>query len=128
MHYSMYMDCAHTEMCTSLLHLYPFCIAVQNILADCHCQCRDIFLCPHHGDSGYCEFISDFDSALQVDRGREKLQIEVKAEPATHQVYRVLGTLGYQPPEVGKLGEGVNYGAPFDPYGLVWLLVWLSMA
>ena len=87
-----------------LLHL-SFCIAVQNILVDRHCQCRDIFQCPHYGDTGYGVFISDFDSALRVDRGREKLEwSKFHRQPIKYSVH---GTPGYRPPEVG---EGVMYG------------------
>ena len=80
--------------------LFPLCTAVQNILVNRHCQCRDIFLCPHDGDSGYGVFISDFDSALQVERGREKLErTKLHGRPIK---YRVYGTDGYRPPEVGE--------------------------
>ena len=86
-----------------LLFLYfvsPFCIAVQNILVDCHCQCRDIFLCPHYGDTGYGVFISNFDSALRVDRGREKLErSKLYSQPIKYSVH---STPGYRPPEVGE--------------------------
>ena len=72
--------------------------AVQNILVDHHCKCKDIFLCRHKGDRRYGVFISDFDSALQVDRGREKLE---RSELHDHPIkYSVHGTPGYQPPEV----------------------------
>ena len=85
------------EMCTSF---FSFCIAVQNILVHRHCQCKDIFLCPHEGDSGYGVFISDFDSALQVDRGREKLErSNLHGRPIKYSVH---GTPGYRPPEVGE--------------------------
>ena len=78
----------------------PFCIAVQNILVDRHCQCRDIFQCPHYGDTGYGVFISDFDSALRVDRGREKLErSKLQGQPIEYSVH---GTPGYRPPEVGE--------------------------
>ena len=74
-----------------------FCTAVQNILVDRHCRCEDIFLCPHSGDRRYGVLISDFDSALRVKKGREKLQM------ASHPIkYRVHGTAGYRPPEVGE--------------------------
>ena len=83
-----------------------FCTAVQNILVDRHCQCKDIFPCPHEGDSGYGVFISDFDSALQVDRGREKLE---RSKLHGHPIkYSVHGTPGYRPPEVGE-GRDRNY-------------------
>ena len=85
------------EMCT---FFFSFCIAVQNILVNRQCQCRDIFLCPHEGDSGYGVFISDFDSALQVDRGREKLErSNLHGRPIKYSVH---GTPGYRPPEVGE--------------------------
>ena len=74
--------------------------AVQNILVDHHCQCRDIFLCPHDGDTGYGVFISDFDSALQVDRGREKLERSKRhGQPIAYSVH---GTPGYCSPEVSE--------------------------
>ena len=82
------------------LFTLSFLPAVQNILVDHRCQCRDIFLCPHEGDSGYGVFISDFDSALQVNRGREKLE---RSKRRGHPVkYRLHGTPGYRPPEVGE--------------------------
>ena len=84
----------------SLCALFPFCSAVQNILVNRHCQCRDIFLCPHDGDSGYGVLISDFDSALQVERGREKLErTKLHGRPIKYSVH---GTAGYRPPEVGE--------------------------
>ena len=80
--------------------VFPLCTVVQNILVDRHCQCRDVFLCPHDGDSGYGVFISDFDSAQQVDRGREKLE---RTKRYSHPItYSVHGTVGYRPPEVGE--------------------------
>ena len=80
--------------------LLSFPTAVQSILVDRHCQCRDIFLCPHDGDSGYGVFISDFDSALQVDRGRERLErTKLHGRPIKYSVH---GTVGYRPPEVGE--------------------------
>ena len=83
------------------------CLVVQNILVDRQCQCReaqeevptrDLFLCPHYDDSGYGVFISDFDSALQVDRGQEKLK---RSKLYCHPIkYSVHGTPGCRPPEV----------------------------
>ena len=73
---------------------------MQNILIDRHCQCRDIFLCPHDVDSGYGVLISDFDSVLQVERGREKLErTKLHGCPIKYSVH---GTAGYRPPEVGE--------------------------
>ena len=84
----------------SFCALFPLCTAVQNILVDRHCQCRDIFLCPHDGDSGYGVLISDFDSALQVEKFREKLE---RTNLLGHHItYSVHGTDGYRPPEVGE--------------------------
>ena len=69
-------------------------------MVDRHCQCKDLFLCPHYGESGYGVFISDFDSALRVDRGREKLE---RSKLHCHPIkYSVHGTPGYRPPEVGE--------------------------
>ena len=89
-----------------LLCLYLDCdlswLAVQNILVDRHCQCRDIFLCSHRGDTGYGVLISDFGSAQRVDRVRQKLnQLEACHRPIKYSVY---GTPGYRPPEVGERG------------------------
>ena len=76
------------------------CTTVQNILVNRRCQCSDIFLCPHEGDSGYDVFISDFDSALQVDRGWEKLErTKLHGHPIKYSVH---GTGGFRPPEVGE--------------------------
>ena len=45
-------------------------------------------------------FISDFDSALRVDRGREKLErSKLHGQPIKYSVH---GTPGYRPPEVGE--------------------------
>ena len=82
-----------------VLCLFSVCTAVQNILVDRRCQCRDIFLCPHEGDNGYSVLISDFDSVLQVDRGQEKLErLKQHGRPIKYSVH---GTPGYRPPEVG---------------------------
>ena len=82
------------------LFFFAACTAVENILVNRSCQCRDIFLCPHEGDSGYSVLISDFDSALQVDRGREKLEkSNLYGRPIKYSVH---GTPGYRPPEVGE--------------------------
>ena len=87
----------------SIRALFPIHSAVQNILVDCHCQCRDIFLCPRDGDRGYGVLISDFDSVLRVERGREKLvRTKLRGRPIKYSVH---GTPGYRPPEVGKGGK-----------------------
>ena len=88
------------DLCEEMCLVFPYCIAVQNILVDRHCQCKDLFLCQHYGESGYGVFISDFDSTLRVDRGREKLE---RSKLHHHPIkYSVHGTLGYRPPEVGE--------------------------
>ena len=92
------MDCV--QRCVRLYLVSHLCIAVQNILVDRHCQCTDIFQCPHYGDTGYGVLISDFDSALRVDRGREKLErSKLHGQPIKYSVH---GTPGYRPPEVGE--------------------------
>ena len=79
---------------------FQSCTAVQNILVDRHCKCEDIFLCPHEGDSGYSVLISDFDSALHVDRGRERLE---RSKHCCRPIkYSLHGTAGFRPPEVGE--------------------------
>ena len=83
--------------------VFADCLLVQNILVDHHCQCKDLFLCPHYGESGYGVFISDFGSAQQVDRGRGKLErVKLHGQPIK---YSVCGTPGYQPPEVSDAWE-----------------------
>ena len=71
---------------------------VQNILVDVHCNCEDIFQCPHEGESGYRVYISDFDSVLDVERTRKRL--EKRSEMRLPVRYSVHGTPGYRPPEV----------------------------
>ena len=71
---------------------------VQNILVDVRCNCKDIFQCPHEGDSGYRVYISDFDSVLDVERTRKRL--ERRSEMRLSVRYGVHGTPGYRPPEV----------------------------
>ena len=87
----------HVKRYTSVFS-YCACTAVQNIVVNRHCQCEDIFLCPHDGDSGYGVFISDFDGAWQVERGRKKLErTKLHGRPTKYCVY---GTVDYRPPEV----------------------------
>ena len=83
--------CEKRYFCLFLWRLY--CSAKHR-----HYQCRDIFLCPHDSGSGYGVLISDFDSALQVERGREKLErTKLHGRPIKYSVH---GTAGYRPPEV----------------------------
>lgn len=109
------MECVsgmvYEQRCMLLYFICSLCIAVLNILLDHHCHCKDIFLCPHPGDTGYGVFISDFNSAPQVDRGRKKLKMpKPHCQPVKYSVH---GILGYQSPEVGERKASIEYVVQF---------------
>ena len=65
--HSFYMQyCLSAIFCSYQPSLPVPSTSVQNILIDCHCNCKDIFQCPHEEDSGYRVYLSDFDSAVII--------------------------------------------------------------
>ena len=97
MHTRQVYNVSHFVAPSKLYFLFPL-PPVHNILIDIVCNCEDIFQCPHEGESGYRVYISDFDSAMDVERTRRRL--EERGRKRYPLRYSVHGTPGYRPPEV----------------------------